>query len=327
MAPIANTAQGQVEGSERDGVLRFAGIPFAKPPVGDLRFRPPQPADPWDGVRPATAFGDTCMQSASPIDALFGGQPEPTSEDCLYLNVWTPALDGAERPVMVWIHGGAFMMGSGSSAMYDGASFARRGDVVFVSLNYRLAELGFSQLAHLDESYAGSGNCGILDQVAALEWVRDNIAGFGGDPGNVTIFGESAGGMSVGTLLGTPAAAGLFHKAIPQSGAAHNTVAAKVAAEVTDDLMTRLNARTVADLVAVPAADLLQPRADVVARPWEMSTACSRATTTLSEFRGNPSRTARCCPSRRSTRSGRAPPRTSRCSSAPPSRSGSSSVC
>jgi para-nitrobenzyl esterase len=149
--------------------------------------------------------------------------------------------------------------------MYDGASFARRGDVVFISLNYRLAELGFSQLAHLDESYAGSGNCGILDQVAALEWVRDNVAAFGGDPGNVTIFGESAGGMSVGTLLGTPAAAGLFHKAIPQSGAAHNTMAAKVAAEVTDDLMTRVNARTVADLVAVPAADLLPPRADMVA--------------------------------------------------------------
>ena len=126
---------------------------------------------------------------------------------------------------MVWIHGGGFMMGSGSSAMYDGASFARRGDVVFVSLNYRLAELGFSQLAHLDESYAGSGNCGILDQVAALEWVRDNISAFGGDPGNVTIFGESAGGMSVGHSAGhARPRPGLFHKAIPQSGAAHNVV-------------------------------------------------------------------------------------------------------
>jgi para-nitrobenzyl esterase len=112
--------------------------------------------------------------------------------------------------------------------MYDGASFARRGDIVFVSLNYRLGELGYTYLAHLDESYAASGNCGVLDQVAALEWVRDNIAAFGGDPSNVTIFGESAGGMSVGTLLGTPAASGLFHRAIPQSGAAHNTVPAKL---------------------------------------------------------------------------------------------------
>jgi para-nitrobenzyl esterase len=265
MAPIANTAQGRVEGTVHEGVLRFAGIPFAKPPVGDLRFRPPQPADRWDGVRPAKSFGDTCSQSTSPVDALFGGRPEPVSEDCLYLNVWTPALDDGARPVMVWIHGGGFMMGSGSSMMYDGTSFARRGDVVFVSLNYRLAELGFSQLAHLDERYAGSGNCGILDQVAALEWVRDNIAAFGGDPGNVTIFGESAGGMSVATLMGTPAAAGLFHKAIPQSGAAHNFLPAKVAAEVTDDLMKRVNARTVADLVSIPAEAFLPPRADIIA--------------------------------------------------------------
>jgi para-nitrobenzyl esterase len=265
VAPIATTAQGQVEGSELDGVLRFAGIPFATPPVGDLRFRPPQPVAPWSGVRPAHQFGSTSLQGPSMIDALFGASPEPVSEDCLYLNVWTPALDGAARPVMVWIHGGAFIMGSGSSVMYDGATFARRGDVVFVSLNYRLAELGFTHLAHLDESYAGSGNCGILDQVAALEWVRENIAAFGGDPGNVTIFGESAGGMSVGTLLGVPAAAGLFHKAIPQSGAAHNVTPAKVAGEVTDDLMARVNARTVADLVGVPAERLLEVRAELMA--------------------------------------------------------------
>ncbi len=265
MGPIASTLQGKVEGTEHDGVLRFAGIPFATPPVGDLRFRPPRPADRWEGVRPATGFGHTSLQSPSPVEALFGSHPEPASEDCLYVNVWTPALDDARRPVMVWIHGGGFMMGSGSSVMYNGASFARRGDVVFVSLNYRLAELGFSQLAHLDESYAGSGNCGILDQVAALEWVRDNIAAFGGDPGNVTIFGESAGGMSVATLMGTPAAAGLFHKAIPQSGAAHNVVPAKVAAEITDDLMKRVNARTVADLVGIPAEQLLQPRAEIIA--------------------------------------------------------------
>jgi para-nitrobenzyl esterase len=266
--PVAKTTLGPVEGAEREGVLRFAGIPFAKPPVDELRFRPPQPADPWDGVRPATSFGHTCLQNPMGIEVLFGGQPEPVSEDCLYLNVWTPALDDAERPVMVWIHGGAFVMGSGSSTMYDGASFARRGDVVFVSLNYRLGEIGYSHLAHLDESYAGSGNCGVLDQVAALEWVRANIANFGGDPDNVTIFGESAGGMSVGTLLGTPAAKGLFHKAIPQSGAAHNSLPAKLAAEVTDELMTRLNVRTVAELVAVPGDQLLKQRADLLAETF-----------------------------------------------------------
>jgi para-nitrobenzyl esterase len=268
MAPIANTAQGQVAGTDIGGVLRFAGIPFAKPPVGDLRFRPPQPMDRWDGVRPATAFGDTCLQNPMGLETFFGGDPEPVSEDCLYLNVWTPAMDDARRPVMVWIHGGAFVMGSGSNAMYDGASFARRGDVVFVSLNYRLGEIGYTHLAHLDERYAGSGNCAVLDQVAALGWVQENIAGFGGDPDNVTIFGESAGGMSVGTLLGTPAAKGLFHKAIPQSGASHNCMPAKLAAEVTDELMARLNVRTVAELVGVPGERLLEQRAALLAESF-----------------------------------------------------------
>jgi para-nitrobenzyl esterase len=268
MVPIANTTHGQLEGADMEGVLRFAGIPFAQPPIGDLRFRPPRPAEPWDGVRPALAFGDTSLQNPMGMEMFFGGEPEPVSEDCLYLNVWTPALDDAKRPVMVWIHGGAFVIGSGSSAMYDGASFARRGDVVFVSFNYRLGEIGYTHLAHLDASYAGSGNCAVLDQVAALEWVQANIAGFGGDPDNVTIFGESAGGMSVGTLLGTPAAKGLFHKAIPQSGAAHNAMPAKLATEVTDELMARLGVRTVAELVAVPGARLLEQRAALLAESF-----------------------------------------------------------
>jgi para-nitrobenzyl esterase len=268
MEPIAQTAQGKVRGVERDGVMRFAGIPFAKPPVGDLRFRAPEQVEPWTGVRDASAFANTCVQNPMGLEILFGGEAEPVSEDCLYLNVWTPALDDGARPVMVWIHGGAFVMGSGSTPMYDGASFARRGDVVFVSLNYRLGELGYTYLAHLDDSYDTSGNCGVLDQVAALEWVRDNIASFGGDPANVTIFGESAGGMSVGTLLGTPAATGLFHRAIPQSGAAHNAMPAKVAAEVTDELMKRLNVRTVAELVAAPSERLLAQRAAMLAESF-----------------------------------------------------------
>lgn len=264
MGTIANTTYGQLEGIDDDGVVRFKGIPFAKPPVGELRFRAPQPPEKWDGVRPATRSGTVSMQSPSPLDAMFAQEPEPMDEDCLYLNIVTPAVDDARRPVLVWIHGGGFIMGSGSSPMYDGVSFARRGDVVFVSINYRLGELGFLYLGEADEAYRTSGNNGILDQVAALEWVRDNIASFGGDPGNVTIFGESAGGMSVGTLLAVPAAKGLFHRAIAQSGAARNVLPSKVAAEVADDFMSRVQARTVGELVEVPAEKLLEARGQLL---------------------------------------------------------------
>jgi para-nitrobenzyl esterase len=258
---IATTTCGRLQGEADDGVVRFKGIPFAQPPVGPLRYRSPQPPEPWDGVRPALECGPVSLQNPSPMDQLFGMEPEPASEDCLYLNVCTPAVDDGRRPVMVWIHGGAFIMGSGSSPLYDGATFCRRGDVVFVSLNYRLGDLGFLALDRIDERYAGSGNNAILDQVAALAWVRDNIAGFGGDPGNVTIFGESAGGMSVGTLLVTPAAKGLFHKAIAQSGASRNIMASKVAAEVTDDWCNRVQAKSVDDLLALSAEQILETRA------------------------------------------------------------------
>jgi para-nitrobenzyl esterase len=264
LGPVAATANGRLEGTERNGVIRFAGVPFAAPPVGPLRFRPPRPAADWEGVRPATSFGDISLQGPSMIEAAFGAQPEPASEDCLYLNVYTPALDGRARPVMVWIHGGAFVMGSGSSPLYDGSTFVQRGDVVVVTLNYRLAELGFSYLEHLDPDYAGSANCGILDQVAALEWVRDNIGAFGGDPDKVTIFGESAGGMSVGALLATPRARGLFHRAILQSGAAHNVVDPEHAQAATDDFMRHVGASGVAELAALPAERLLEARAAMV---------------------------------------------------------------
>jgi para-nitrobenzyl esterase len=264
MGPVATTSYGQVEGTEADEVLRFAGIPFARPPVGSLRFRPPRRPERWQGVRPATHFGPVALQGPSIVEAMFGSQPEPSSEDCLYLNVWTPALDDSRRPVMVWIHGGGFVMGSGSSPMYSGATLAARGDVVFVSFNYRLAELGFSYLAHLDDDYSEAANLGILDQIAALEWVQENIQAFGGDPANVTIFGESAGGMSVGTLLGTPRARGLFHKAIPQSGAAHNVVPTKVAEETTNELLRRAGIASVAELVDLPGERLVELRSGII---------------------------------------------------------------
>ncbi|MFI5351898.1 MAG: carboxylesterase/lipase family protein [Candidatus Binatales bacterium] len=223
MTAIANTRSGKLEGAEEAGLFVFKGIPFAAPPIGVRRWMAPEPYAPWTGVRAAQAFGKAAPQNPPPaaLTAAFPGMGpvEPWNEDCLYLNVWTPGLDRSRRPVMVWIHGGAFTMGSGSTPIYDGTTLARRGDVVIVTINYRLGPLGFLRLAELTNGKIPStGNEGMLDQIAALKWVRDNIAEFGGDPDNVTIFGESAGGMSVGTLMGMPAARGLFHKAIPQSG-------------------------------------------------------------------------------------------------------------
>jgi para-nitrobenzyl esterase len=190
---VVEAPAGALRGRWADGVARFAGIPFAAPPVGEQRFRPPAPAPDWEGVRDARHFGPISPQNPSLMDALFGGEAEQWDEDCLHLNVWTPSVETeSPLPVMVWIHGGGFEMGSGSSPLYHGESFAHSG-VVYVSINYRLGSLGFLELGHLDPGYAGSGNVGLLDQVAALRWVRDNVAAFGGDAGNVTVFGESAG--------------------------------------------------------------------------------------------------------------------------------------
>ena len=201
-----------VEGRRTDGVDVFLGVPFA----GAARFAAPVPPEPWTGVRPAVDFGPIAPQGAG---AHFQRADLEQAEDCLSLNVWTPAADDGDRPVLVWIHGGAFRQGSGASPLYDGARLASRGDVVVVTINYRLAALGF--LSHPDVAVDGgpSGNWGLLDQVEALRWVRDNAAAFGGDPGNVTIFGESAGGASVLLLCTMPSARGLFHKAAAQSGA------------------------------------------------------------------------------------------------------------
>jgi len=209
----ATTTSGAVSGDVADGVIRFLGIPYAASPTGSLRFQAPAPPQPWHGVRECRAFGPTPPKPdyAAPFDTLLA-EPNIAGDGWLNLNVWTPDLAGS-APVLVWIHGGAFSNGNSAVPMYDGHTFARDG-VVLVSINYRLGVDGFALLP------GAVPNRGLLDQVAALEWVRDNIASFGGDPANVTIFGESAGAMSVTTLLGMPRARGLFHRVIAQSGAA-----------------------------------------------------------------------------------------------------------
>ena len=218
-APRVKVHTGTLEGSvdSATGVMVFRGIPYAAPPVGDLRWRAPRPPAHWRGVRNADRLGKNCMQTQvyGDIDPFAAG----VSEDCLYLNVWTAGLAGAKRPVLIWIHGGGFRAGFGGEARHDGGPLARKGAVV-VTLNYRLGALGF--LAHpalaAESPHHASGNYGLLDQIEALRWVRRNIARFGGDPSRVTIFGESAGGMSVGALVVSPLARGLFHRAILQSG-------------------------------------------------------------------------------------------------------------
>jgi len=215
--PVAEVTGGRVAGTVEAGVTIFRGIPFAAPPVGPLRWRAPQPVLPWAGVRAATVFGHDCMQLPFPSDAApLGTVP---SEDCLTVNVWAPAgAMGKKLPVLFWIYGGGFVNGGASPAVYDGSALARAG-VVVVSFNYRIGRFGF--FAHPALTAAGEGpvgNWGLMDQQAALRWTRDNIAAFGGDPGRVTIMGESAGGRSVLSLLGSPAARGLFRGAIIMSG-------------------------------------------------------------------------------------------------------------
>ena len=215
--PQAATAAGVVEGTATAGLAVFRGVPYAAAPVGELRWQAPRPALRWSGTRPADAFAKSCPQDRA-ISVDQAGDPGPTAEDCLFLNAWTPRADPAAKlPVLVWIHGGAFVIGAGSQSMFDGSVLARRGAVV-VTFNYRLGALGFFSHPALDRAEKGGPvNFGLLDQIAALQWVRDNIAAFGGDPGNVTIFGESAGAQSVLALFASPLARGLFHKGIAQS--------------------------------------------------------------------------------------------------------------
>ncbi len=260
-------AQGRLVGERTGDVVAFRGIPFALPPTGRLRWRLPEAAPSWAGVRDATRFGPVCPQAPAPFDAFLGGALSSQSEDCLYLNVWTPGCDDLKRPVMVWLHGGAFVIGAGSQGVYDGARLAAR-DVVVVTVNYRLGVFGFLDLADASEGRApGSGTEGLADQLLALDWVKRNIEAFGGDPGNVTLFGESAGAMSIGALLGSPLAQGLFRKAIAQSGAAHigydRTRAARVVRAVLDAL--EIAPGEEARAVEVPFQALVKAQIAVVA--------------------------------------------------------------
>jgi para-nitrobenzyl esterase len=249
------------------GVVVYRGIPFAAPPVGPLRWKEPQPVVPWEGVRYASEFGPVCPQPPYPAGSLFATKLDRVSEDCLYLNVWTPSTAPAERrPVMVWIHGGSLMRGAGSLAVFDGAALAQKG-VVVVTINYRLGPFGF--LAHpgltAESGHRASGNYGVLDQVAALRWVQRNIRALGGDPARVTVFGESAGSRCVAFLLASPLAKGLFHGAIGESGGGLGLMSslkqaeetgAKWASSFTDGSLGALRAKSAEDVLkATGAAD------------------------------------------------------------------------
>ncbi len=232
------TTSGPIQGRKKDDVLLFAGVPYAAPPVGNLRFKAPQPHPAWQAPREALKFSPAAPQV--PSGGLTDSASVRYAEDCLYLNVSTPAADGGKRAVLVWIHGGGYRTGQGSIPWYNGTAFNKNGDIVVVSINYRLGALGYTDLSHLGEAYANSGINGILDQIAALQWVQDNIAAFGGDPNRVTIAGESAGAFSVATLLGCDAAQGLFQRAIPQSGGAHHTLPKAAAEKVTRTFLEQL---------------------------------------------------------------------------------------
>ena len=221
--PVAETAYGPVRGGTDDGILTFKGIRYGAD-TATTRFAAPAEPEPWDDPRPATGYGPSCPQTptGNPAGLFTSWAPRPDpgmSEDCLFLNVWTPSLEDPDRPVMVWFHGGGFASGSGSSRAYDGVRLAQRGDVVVVTVNHRLNVFGYLALAHYGDRFEDSAVAGVLDMVQALEWVHENIAGFGGDPDNVMIFGESGGGAKVSTLMATEVARGLFHRAVVQSGA------------------------------------------------------------------------------------------------------------
>lgn len=262
---LVNTANGKVEGYTKEGLRIFKGIPFAASPVGELRWKAPQAVQNWEGIKKCTEF------SASPIQNKptsfyawteeFIAKPEPLSEDCLYLNVWTTAKSPKDKqPVMVWIYGGGLSSGSANCDIYDGEEMAKKG-VVFVSINYRVGILGFMAHPELskESGYGSSGNYGILDQIAALKWVQKNIAVFGGDPSNVTIAGQSAGAFSVNALIATPLSKGLFHKAIPQSGGLLSGMLSQNLEQAESrgsKFMELAKANSIADLRKIPAEEL-----------------------------------------------------------------------
>ena len=258
MQTVVRIRQGTVQGSTVDGVAAFKGIPYAAPPIGPNRFRPPRPTESWDGVREALSYGPTAPKApyVPPYDMLIPEIDIP-GEDYLNLNIWSPDLGQARLPVMVWIHGGAFANGSGSVPGYDGTRFARDG-VVCVTINYRLGADGFLYLGD------GIANLGLLDQIAALTWVQENIAAFGGDPTTVTIFGESSGGMSVATLMAMPRATGLFRRAIAQSGAGHHVISPATAQRIGQYLAEKLGVEPTRQAIgSVPINRLVQAQQEL----------------------------------------------------------------
>ncbi len=263
--PRVRTDVGVVEGvGAYRGVQAFLGIPYAEPPTGTGRWRPPVPVAAWSGVRDAKAFSLQCPQIPDPIESA---SLLPQGEDCLTLNVFTPSADAGRRAVMVFVHGGAWVSGGSGDPWYDGAAIARRGDVVVVTLNYRLGSLGFSDLSAIGgPQYAASGVAGLLDQVEALRWVQRNVARFGGDPANVTLFGHSAGGMSVSALLSSTVADGLFQRAIVMSGAANLFRSPTVARGITDEWMAQAGVTDLAGLQALSVDALMAAQEAVLAQ-------------------------------------------------------------
>jgi para-nitrobenzyl esterase len=267
--PVATTQHGKIRGIVQDGVLTLKGIRYGAD-TATTRFAAPAEPEPWDGIQEATQFGASCPQTptGNPGGLFTSWRPEPTpplSEDCLFLNVWTPALaDDGKRPVMVWFHGGGFSSGSGSSTAYDGVRLARRGDVVVVTVNHRLNVFGYLALGHYGEGFEDSAVAGVLDMVQALEWVRDNIEDFGGDPDTVMIFGESGGGAKVSTLMATPAAEGLFHRAVVQSGAMIRFPEQEDAQAAADKVVANLGLTqdTIGEIKTLPVATIREALED-----------------------------------------------------------------
>jgi para-nitrobenzyl esterase len=260
--PVVATKYGKVKGFVEDSIAVFKGVRYGAD-TATTRFQAPRAPEPWTDVKDATEYAASAPQ---PVSGDGGGlfaswrpvPPLPTSEDCLFLNVWTPAADDKKRPVMVWFHGGGWSTGSGSSYAYDGVRLAKRGDVVIVTVNHRLNVFGYLNLAGYGEQFADSGVAGVLDMVASLEWVRDNIAAFGGDPGKVLIFGESGGGVKTCSLMATDKAKGLFHRSVAQSGPGIKLAEPDASAKGADDLVKKLGLTkaTISEILAIPVADI-----------------------------------------------------------------------